>query len=199
MPEDLSTIVLAAGLSRRMGPANKLLLPYGKSTVIGHVINELIESNIKNIIVVVGHEEDKVRSALKSFDLEYVYNKDYQSGMTSSIQAGVEASTNATGYLICLGDMPLLSSKEYQEILREINQSKGKRIIRPFRGALPGHPIYFSGHFRDEILGHQEKEGCRGVIKPNLEYLKKIEMKSAGILRDIDSQEDFNSLLKEFE
>ena len=130
----ISAIVLAAGKSARMGAINKMLLPFRNSTVIGTVINELKQSLIDEIIIVEnqsstisGHLDDDPR-------VKFITNLSLDAGLASSIQCGVrEASKKASGFLICLGDMPLLNNKDYKidfaKLLLIISKPKLKTII----------------------------------------------------------------------
>src|SRR6266542_1303546 len=76
----LSAIVLAAGLSKRMNGMNKLLLPYKNKTVIATVVQNILDGGIEEVIVVTGHEEDKIKHALKDFPVHFTYNHDYAKG-----------------------------------------------------------------------------------------------------------------------
>ena len=85
----VSAIILAAGLSKRMGNTNKLLLPYKNKTVIATVTENIIAGGIEDIIIVTGFETDKIQDALKGLPVRFADNKDYEKGMTTSIQQGV--------------------------------------------------------------------------------------------------------------
>ena len=101
----VSAIVVAAGTSSRMGDTNKLFLNYQGKTIIQSVIENIIASN-PNEVVVVGSELSMERLASFNYgSIRLVENKDYQRGMTSSIQRGVESSkADADGFMICLGE-----------------------------------------------------------------------------------------------
>ena len=138
-------ILLAAGLSRRMGEANKLLLPYDSKTILETALENIIAANIGDIVVVIGHEPEKVRAVLEKYpNILIVENKNYAQGMTSSIQAGVTGLTrdgldnrltdigkskisksvvsksniskSTKGFMICLSDMPLIQPSAYKLI-----------------------------------------------------------------------------------
>jgi len=114
----ISAIVLAAGNSLRMGRQNKLLLPYGNKTIIEQVVDQLLDSRVGEVVVVVGYEQNKIKAALAMRPVKLVFNSRYQTGMTTSIQTGVAAaSPRARGYLICLGDMPALTAEDYNAVM----------------------------------------------------------------------------------
>ena len=99
----LSAIILAGGLSSRMG-TNKLLLPYENHTIIEHIVENVCNAGVEEVIVVTGHEAIKVKTALRKFPVKFVHNANYATGITTSIQQGVKSATG-NGYMICLGDM----------------------------------------------------------------------------------------------
>ena len=137
----VTAIVLAAGLSRRMGEENKLLLPFGKKTVLETTLDNILSSNIDVVLIVIGHEAQQVKKVLDDYlrrntgfrrKCFIVENPDFEKGMTTSIQAGVKASQNISptihnsqpstthnsqlstlNFMICLSDMPLISADEY--------------------------------------------------------------------------------------
>ena len=127
----ISAIVLAAGTSSKMGVKNKLLLPFKNNTFIEHVVSQLLQSKVDEIIVVLGHEKDKVKQLLTQKEVVFTVNTAYNYGMTPPIQMGIKAtSKNTDGYLICLSDMPFLTTGDYNKILTSI--SGNKEIILPF-------------------------------------------------------------------
>ncbi len=89
----ISAIVLAAGTSSRMGAKNKLLLPFKSSTFIENLVAQLLKSTVDEVIVVLGHEKDNIKQVLTQKELVFTVNINYNSGMTSSIQAGIIATS----------------------------------------------------------------------------------------------------------
>src|ERR1044071_9143286 len=90
-----SAIVLAAGMSTRMGTL-KQLLPFGKSTVLGSVIENLRVAGLDRVVVVLGHEANKVRESIATTEVEFVTNEDHVLGMFSSVQTGLRALSSHT-------------------------------------------------------------------------------------------------------
>lgn len=194
MANRISAIVLAAGTSSRMEGANKTLMPFAGKTVIETTVDNVLKSTANEVVVVLGFESEKVRSLLAGRPVRFVENKNYQTGMTSSIQAGVEASNaDSDGYLICLSDMPLLSAADYNLIIKHLKPGE-KRIVKPFFQGQGGNPVLFCSHFREAILMHQHPEGCREVVKMNKESMVHVDFDSNRILSDIDTREDYTRL-----
>ncbi len=192
----MTIILLAAGLSRRMGNANKLLLHFGAGTIVQTTLENILAADIGNIIVVVGHESEKVKSILEKYrGVSFVHNPKFADGMTSSIQAGLEATKNKSeGCMICLSDMVFIKPEEYKQIadffLEELKRDT-KCIIQPQFNGIAGNPIVFSNFYKTEIMAHKNPEGCREIVQKYKAHLKKIDMKTDNILRDIDTREDY--------
>src|SRR5437763_6613421 len=116
----VSDIVMAAGLSTRIGTDNKLLLPFRHKNVIETTLGNIIGSGIKEIIVVLGHEAEKVQNSISHLNVRITINPEYSSGLTSSIKSGVRIS-NGIGYLLCLADMVLIETVAYRLICDGFN------------------------------------------------------------------------------
>ena len=192
----LSLIVLAAGLSRRMGLENKLLLPLGGQTILGVTVDHALSAGLGEVIVVVGHESEDVRRALVGKELvRVVENERFDLGMTTSIQAGVLASSlSCRGYMICLSDMPFIVEEEYRalgEAFLRFYVLDERVILIPAFGGERGNPVVFSSFYREVILGHDNMEGCRGILQVNKGHVRVFEMGSGSVLWDIDSREDY--------
>jgi len=193
----INIILLAAGESRRMGAQNKLLLPFGDQPLIAHMIDQLLPLEDVKIIVVLGHEAQEVKAVLKNRKVTFVMNPNYQKGMTTSIQAGVQVSdSNTKGYMICLSDLPLIRTTDYQKIIKQFqiayNQNKSAIAI-PFYKKQKGNPIIFSSKYKAVILKHKDMEGCKTIVQRNVVEWTKVEMDNHHILRDMDTPEDYLS------
>ncbi|MEZ4701983.1 MAG: nucleotidyltransferase family protein [Rhodothermales bacterium] len=191
-PVFVSGILLAAGLSSRMGEANKLLMPLGGLPLVLHAARALGEAPLGECMAVVGHEGDQVGSVLQGVALRCVPNAGYASGMTSSIQAGVRAaSESADGYLIMLGDMPLVRPATLALLVDALEA--GGIVVPVYRGTR-GNPVLFSSAYRDEILAHEEPEGCRGILKRHAARVVEVPVDDEGVLRDVDTENAFEEL-----
>lgn len=195
----MSAIVLAAGLSTRMGGVNKLLLPFRGKTVIVTVVENIINSGIEEVIVVTGNDADVVQNLLKHLPVKIIHNQNFKIGMTSSIQKGISIA-KGDSYMICLGDMPFITSKEYLQIQtffkkqRKLNEAC---ICIATHINKRGNPVVFSSLYKNEILKHTDMEGCKEIIRSNKHNVYNVEMKSGNILKDIDTPGDYKHAEKE--
>ncbi len=188
-------ILLAAGLSRRMGEMNKLLLEVDGAPMVVHAANRLIEADVDERIVVLGHEAGRVREVLDGFDVCFVVNPDYPRGMTSSIQAGVRAAAPASdGFLIALSDMPRLAPSTPAGVLAAFRAAEAHRpgaIVIPMYQGQRGHPVVFSTVYREEILANDEPEGCRGIVKGHADRVVEMPTQDEGAVWDVDTASEF--------
>ena len=198
----ISAVILAAGESRRMGKQNKLLLPVGGGALLVKLVKSVCDSDVGQVLVVIGHEAEKIRRELNELPLSFVYNPNFREGMTTSIKSGVKkVSPDCDGFLICLADMPFINTPEINKLIHAYvqNRIKEKRLIvvPEFQGQR-GNPVLFSSEFRNDILEYKKESGCRGVIMNYPESVKEIKMDNNNMLLDVDTLEDYQSVSKSF-
>jgi len=191
----LTAIVLAAGSSRRMGK-NKLLLPYKGGPLLTYVVGNILSAKVGPVIVVTGHDAGQIEGALKGLHVQLVHNPGYDTGMTSSIQAGVSAA-GGDGYMICLSDMALIRPGEYR-LLKNAFDKEYKRdkacIIQPGYDNQTGNPVTFSAAWRQAILEHPGPEGCKSILLNHTDNCYRVEMLTSSVLQDVDWPEDYDQL-----
>ena len=194
----ISAVILAAGESRRMGKQNKLLLPIGGEALLVKLVASVCASDVGQVLVVIGHEAEKIRRELNEFPLNFVYNPNFSEGMTTSIKYGVKVvSHECDGLLICLGDMPFINTSEINKLIHAYakNRIKGEGlIVVPVFKRQRGNPVLFSIEFRNDILEHKIESGCKEVIMKNSDSVMEIEMDDEKMLLDVDTMEDYQSV-----
>ncbi len=124
----VSIIVLAAGLSTRFG-RNKLLEPIGSSTMIEHVVSESLRSKASQVIVVCGHEADRIKRQLKGYRCEFVFNGDYTRGQSFSVRKGLtKVKKPADAVIVLPGDVALGGPHDDRRRHRRI-----RYVLLPYR------------------------------------------------------------------
>ena len=198
----ISAVILAAGESRRMGKQNKLLLPLGGEALLVKLVKSVYDSDVGQVLVVIGHESKKIKQELNNYPLSFVYNPNFSEGMTTSIKSGVkEVFPDCDGFLICLADMPLITAPEVNKLIHAYVQNRVKEkklIVVPVFQGNRGNPVLFSSEFRNDILEHKKKSGCKGVIMNNSKYVKEIEMDDDNMLLDVDTLKDYQRATEAF-
>ena len=188
----ISAIVLAAGQSKRMGGDNKLIKKYNKKYLINHIIGTLIKSKVNKIIVVLGFQKSKVRKiTVKNKKINFVFNKNYKSGMASSIKTGLkEISKRSIGFLIVQADMPLISKKIIDSLCYSI-RNNNKEIVAPIYKSNMGNPIGFKRSMTRILNKTSGDSGAKKMIKRNKKNLSLISVNSKSIFKDFNTQKDF--------
>ena len=188
----ISAILLAAGQSKRMGGDNKLMKKYNKKYLINHIIGTLIKSKVNKIIVVLGFQKIKVRKiTVKNKKINFVFNKNYKSGMASSIKTGLKRiSKRSIGFLIVQADMPLISKKIINSLCYAIRK-KNKEIVAPIYKRNMGNPIGFKRSMTRILNKTSGDSGAKKMIKRNKKNLSLIKVNSKSIFKDFNTQRDF--------
>ena len=184
----ISAIVLAAGRSSRMGTA-KSLVPVGGRPLLDHVLRTVHRSGVDEVVVVLGHEAERVRSAISLDGARVIINEAYEAGMSTSIQAGVRAANpRSDGLLIVLGDQPFVSSKTVDELITRRNGSDAKIVIPTYRGQR-GNPVLLDRSISEEVQEIEGDQGCRALFGRHLDGILEVPVDDPGILVDLDTPE----------
>ena len=189
----ITAIVPAAGLSTRMGQ-NKLLMRFDGKSLIEHAVDTLMTSGVDEIIVVLGHEANRIRSQLEGKNVHFVDNPDYRTGLSTSVRAGIEAAPKGSdAMMIYLADQPLLEADEIRRLILAFAEAKraGKSIVVPFFGNERGNPVILDASYREMVLDIAGDVGCRRIIKTHPEQVFAVQMETDHVVRDVDTPEDF--------
>lgn len=192
----IAAVVLGAGRSRRMAPHNKLLVAdkTGK-TMIARVVDNVLSSNARPILVVVGHQAEQVEHALGGRPVRYVHAADYADGLSASLKAGIAAvPPECAAALVCLGDMPLVTGRMIDRLLAAYDPDEGRLIVLPVFHGKQGNPMLWDRRYFPEILGIGGDSGARFLIGKHMESVAEVEMADDAVLRDFDTTESLASL-----
>ncbi|HKX26661.1 MAG TPA: nucleotidyltransferase family protein [Blastocatellia bacterium] len=197
----ISGILLAAGESKRMQGKFKPLLKWGKRTVIGECVHQMRNSQLADIIVVLGHREAEIRPRLAGTGVQYAINKDYAKGMLTSVKMGLAMiSPNADGFLIGLVDQPMITAALIDQLI-EAYASHDQRIVMPIHQGRRGHPVIISTDFIDDImqLDDEVEGGLREFMNANRGEIREVPVETPAVIEDIDLPEDYERLSKGIE
>jgi CTP:molybdopterin cytidylyltransferase MocA/xanthine/CO dehydrogenase XdhC/CoxF family maturation factor len=191
-----SAIVLAAGLSRRMGTQNKLLLPMGGQPMIRRVVENVLAAGFIEVVVVLGHEADDVRRALGSLPVRQVHNDRFESGQVSSVRAGLGALEQPVdAVMVCLGDQPLLATDDLIAAQAAYAEHAVGSILVPVRGEQRGNPVIVDWQSARDTLERGVNFGCRHFMDENPERVYRWPAPSDHFVRDVDEPGDYQTLL----
>lgn len=194
--QDNWAIILAAGSSRRMG-TQKMLLPFGESTIIETVINNVLNSMIDNVMVVLGADHHEIRSAIDHLPVQFFHNEQHDTGMLSSVMCGFRSlPEDANAALIFLGDQPGISPDVTNTILEAYNEDL-LGIVIPVYNRHRGHPLLVDLKYRRDIEKLDLEQGLRSLMHLFPEDVLEVEVDEPGILVDIDTREDYTKATKQ--
>lgn len=194
----ISLIVLAAGLSTRFG-RNKLLERIGNYTIIERVVKSATSSNCDEVIVVLGHEAQRIKEVLKGFSCKFVFNEEYRKGQSFSVRAGVSAVMDyAEAVMVLPGDIALITPEPINMVIEEYKKFRSPIVVASYKGR-SGHPILFDKSLFREIMEiSEETMGLKSVVNRHRQLVRKVEVGSDEVLIDIDSEEDFRKIADKF-
>src|SRR6516165_2096244 len=128
----LAALVLAAGRSTRMGGPNKLLAEISGRPLVRIAAEQALASQARPVIVVTGHQRERVAAALSGLDVVLVHNPDYAAGLGTSLKTGIAAlPAEVDGTVVCLGDMPQVDAKLIDRLLAVFDPEKGALVVVP--------------------------------------------------------------------
>lgn len=194
-----AAILLAAGLSQRMGARNKLLLLVNGVPMIRRVALQYRAALDGPIAVVTGHESKLVEAALADLDVHCVFNPDYAQGQQSSVAFGLSQCPDAQQVLIGLGDQPLLQAKDVTTLL-ELHESRAREQISiPAISEMRGNPIVVPRKLRAQLTQDPDRPGCMRFTRDNPDLVYRHPLTAKGFYRDVDTPESYAELCLEWE
>jgi molybdenum cofactor cytidylyltransferase len=189
-------VILAAGMSSRMGEA-KQLLRLGENTLLGQVLENVRSSGVKDIVLVLGHEAEKIRERISTENLSVVINESYQQGMGTSLRAGLAAlPPGVDAALVVLADQPFIRPRTLDLLMDQYMRSSAQIVIPTYEG-FRGNPVLLDRSVFSEVMALTGDIGCRAIFGNHLEGIVKQPVADIGILLDFDSKDDFE-LMRDF-
>jgi molybdenum cofactor cytidylyltransferase len=190
----VTAVVLAAGLSSRMG-SNKLLADFHGRPLIAATLARLQESGVDEIIAVLGRDADDVAQHVPA-GVRTVFNREFAEGISTSIRAGVTAAAGSDAVLIALGDMPLVSVQTVRRLIAAFNPTEHRSIIAPLYKGQFGNPVLWGAEHFPHLLTLSGDKGARSLIGALKSEAVELDVDDAGVLADADTTEALDALRK---
>jgi molybdenum cofactor cytidylyltransferase len=195
--KDITALILCAGRSSRMGNF-KPLLPLGQDNFIERTIRLYRSVDIKDILVVTGHEAQRVIPVLEGLGVSWVQNGHYDRGMFSSIQTGVRhLQRRCSAFLLHPADIPFVHPDTIKSLIAAFQTGK-MDVCRPSYRGRYGHPPLISMSLACAISEFDGEGGMRALLAKSAENSRNVFCNDPGILMDIDTPEDYERALKTF-
>ena len=186
----ISAILLTAGQSKRMNGENKLTKEIQGTPLIKHSVKNIFASSIDELIVVLGHQKETIEKLInKNEKIKFVFNKDFESGIASSIKTGLNNLSEKTeAFFICLGDMPMVNPNIYNQLIKSINK---KEIIVPTNKGQQGNPVLFAKSMKEKIINISGDVGAKKILELNKNKILNVEVGNQSIRKDFNTKDDF--------
>jgi molybdenum cofactor cytidylyltransferase len=199
-PRNIAALVLAAGRSSRMGGVNKLLAEIGGRPLVRIVAEAALGSQARPVIVVTGHQRERVEAALAGLPVDCVHNPHFADGLGTSLRAGISAlPAQSDGVIVCLGDMPQIDASTIDRLIGALAPDKGVLIAVPTIAGQRGNPIVWSRRFFPELMTIEGDVGARYLIGRYSEAVAEVPFSGTAALTDIDTPEALEAVKADLE
>ena len=191
----VAAIVLAAGQSSRMAPRHKLLERDGSGVaMVARVVDNVLASRARPVLVVTGHRAAEVESVLEGRDVTLVPAANYAEGLSASLRAGLGAlPPGAAAALVILGDMPLVTGAAIDRLIETYDAVEGRLIVAPTHGGKLGNPVLWDRRFHPAMMALTGDSGARALLRQHADAVAEVELDDS-VLRDFDTVESLADL-----
>jgi molybdenum cofactor cytidylyltransferase len=194
----VAALVLAAGLSRRTRGANKLLAELAGRPLVTHAVDAALASPARPVVVVTGHEAERVRAALAGRDVRFAHNPAPEDGLSASLRAGLAAlGGEVDAAVICLGDMPFVRAEHVAALVAAFEASGRRAICAPRFEGRRGNPVLWPARFFPEMAALAGDGGARTLLDAHAAEVCYVPVADAGVVLDVDTPEALAALAGE--
>jgi molybdenum cofactor cytidylyltransferase len=189
----VAAIVLAAGQSTRMGAQNKLLLADGGDPLVRHAVKMAVLSQLKPVVVVLGHEADRVRAVCDGLPVTFTINPDFAHGLSTSLKAGIKAlPENIDGAAVILADMPGLDAALLDRLYAAFEAEPAALAAVPVHDGEWGNPCILAAALFAEVDALSGDQGARKILVTHRDMVIEMPESSDAATRDIDTPDDWS-------
>jgi xanthine dehydrogenase accessory factor len=195
--DHVGAVVLAAGMSKRMGH-NKMITEVGGKKLVRHAAEAALDAGLAPVIVVTGHEAESVETALAGLPVQFAHNPAYADGLSTSLKAGLShLPPDCAGAMVLLGDMPGVTPELARRVAAAFDPAKGRSIAIATAQGERGHPVLWGRQFFPELMQLSGDQGARGLMAAHGDSIIEVVAGDAGPLTDIDTPEALEMYLAE--
>jgi molybdenum cofactor cytidylyltransferase len=182
-------LVLAAGRSTRIGAANKLLARINGRPLVRIVCETALGSQVERVLVVTGHQSETVRESLDGLDVEIVENREFATGLASSLRAGLGAlPENTSAVVVLLADMPSIRAGDIDRLIAALDIGRGAQIVTATHNGKRGNPVVWPSRFFAELSAVSGDKGGRDLIARYADRVVGVELGSVAAA-DLDTRQ----------
>ena len=196
----VAAVLLAAGRSTRMGAVNKMLAEIGGKSLVRIAAEQAIASRAQPVIVVTGHERERVEAALKGLPVRLVHNPDFSEGLGTSLKTGIASvPQEADAAIVCLADMPQVDAALINRLIAAFDPERGALVVLPSIDGRRGNPVVWSRRFFHDLMSIQGDIGARHLIGNYAEAVVEVPVSGDAALTDVDTPESLSAVKAEIE
>ncbi|WP_158743781.1 NTP transferase domain-containing protein [Acidisphaera sp. L21] len=194
-PHGVAAVILAAGQSSRMAPRHKLLVADSTGrAMVARVVDGVLASRARPVLVVTGHREDEVRAALAGRPVQFVTAPDFAAGLSASLRAGLAAMpATAAAALVVLGDMPLVTAATIDRLVDTYDPDEGRTIVVPSHDGEFGNPVLWDRRYFPAMMALTGDKGARSLLRQHGEAVAEVAVDDT-VLRDFDTADSLLDL-----
>lgn len=187
-------VLLAAGTGSRFGDANKLLATLDGEPLVRHAARTLVAAGLDPLVAVLGHDADRVATALDGLPFRIVRNDAYRQGQATSVRIGVEALANddVDAAVFALGDMPCVDAESVRALVETYGRTEWTALAAAFEGER-GNPVLFDRRHFAALAGVSGDRGGRAILREG-DASALVETGDPGVRRDVDTPADLADL-----
>jgi molybdenum cofactor cytidylyltransferase len=183
-----------------MGGPNKLLENIAGRPLVRIVAETALASRARPVIVVTGHQRERVEAALAGLPVRFAHNADFADGLGTSLKTGIAAlPAAADGVVVCLADMPQVDAALIDRLLGEFDPDKGALVVVPTIDGKRGNPVVWSRRFFPDLMAVEGDVGARHLIGRYAEAVTEVPLSGNAALTDIDTPEALQAVKAELE
>ena len=196
----VGAILLAAGRSTRMGAENKLLAEIGGTPLVRIAAEQALKSKARPLVVVTGHQHERVQAALKGLDVTLVHNPDFAEGLSTSLKSGLSALPDGVdGALVLLADMPRVDAPLIDTLVGAFDPARGALVVVPTFDGKRGNPVLWSRRFFADLMALQGDVGARHLIGSHAEAVTEVPVDGNAALTDVDTPDALKAVRADIE
>ena len=181
-------IILGAGRSRRMGLENKLVAEINGKPMIVHAIESVKNSRVNKTTLVTGYQREIVERAVQGIEIEIIYNPNFTEGLSSSIKSiGHKLTKNVDAVILCLGDMPGITSTHINSLIKAFKNNPNRQIVIPTYNGRRGNPVLWGKKHFPLLVNLSGDRGAKVLFQNNENNITEVQIEDEAILTDLDT------------
>lgn len=187
---NIGALILAAGTASRAQGTSKLLSMFGSQTVIEATLAGILQQSLSEVVIVTGHNAEKLQPCLNGKNITVAHNEHYQNGMGSSLSIGARTMSEKNDYImICLADMPFVRTETYKALLMAAHKADPGAILVPTFNSKRGHPVVWHQRYFAELAHLSGDTGGKYIMQRSSAAIIEVPVDDPAILIDLDTPE----------